>query len=66
LVYVGRVGTGWDGETACKIRRALAPLARSTASLAQFDADIAYAEITDDGMVRHPVFKAALLPCRSP
>jgi hypothetical protein len=23
----------------------------------RFDAEIAYAEITDDGMVRHPVFK---------
>src|SRR5437899_10995202 len=42
-----------------------APLARSTASLAQFDADIAYAEITDHGMVRHPEFKAAPLPWRS-
>jgi ATP-dependent DNA ligase len=30
----------------------------------RFDAEIAYAEITDDGMVRHPSFKA-LLPYRS-
>jgi bifunctional non-homologous end joining protein LigD len=71
LVYVGRVGTGWDRKTAGLIRRALEPLARPTAPLAKplkkrdttwveprFDAEITYAEITDDGMVRHPVFKA--------
>jgi bifunctional non-homologous end joining protein LigD len=70
LVYVGRVGTGWDRETAREIRRALEPLARPTAPLAKplkkadtkwvkpsFDAEITYAEITDDGMVRHPSFK---------
>ena len=28
LVYVGRVGTGWDRKTAREIRRALEPLAR--------------------------------------
>jgi bifunctional non-homologous end joining protein LigD len=77
LVYVGRVGTGWDRATAREIRHALEPLARSTAPLAKplrkadttwieprFEAEIAYGEITDDGMARHPVFKA-LLPCRS-
>jgi bifunctional non-homologous end joining protein LigD len=77
LAYVGRVGTGWDRETAREIRRALEPFTRSTAPLSRslkrigttwveprFDADIAYAEITDDGLVRHPVFKA-LLPRRS-
>jgi bifunctional non-homologous end joining protein LigD len=70
LVYAGRVGTGWDRETAREIRRALAPLVRPTAPLAKplkkadttwvkprFDAEITYAEITDDGMVRHPAFK---------
>ncbi len=70
LVYVGRVGTGWDRKTAGEIRRALEPLARSTTPLAKplkkqdttwveprFDAEINYAEITDDGMVRHPSFK---------
>jgi bifunctional non-homologous end joining protein LigD len=70
LVYVGRVGTGWDRKTAGEIRRALEPLARPTTPLAKplkkrdttwveprFDAEIAYAEITDDGMVRHPSFK---------
>jgi bifunctional non-homologous end joining protein LigD len=70
LVYVGRVGTGWDRETAREIRLALAPLVRPSAPLAKpvekadttwveprFDAEIAYAEFTDDGMVRHPSFK---------
>jgi bifunctional non-homologous end joining protein LigD len=70
LVYVGRVGTGWDRETAWEIRRALEPLACTMAPLAKplkkadttwveprFDAEITYAEITDDGMVRHPSFK---------
>jgi bifunctional non-homologous end joining protein LigD len=70
LIYVGRVGTGWDRETAREIRRALEPLAQPTAPLTKplkkadttwveprFDADITYAEITDDGMVRHPSFK---------
>jgi bifunctional non-homologous end joining protein LigD len=70
LVYVGRVGTGWDRETARTIRRALEPLARAASPLStplkkadttwvepKFDAEITYAEITDDGMVRHPSFK---------
>jgi bifunctional non-homologous end joining protein LigD len=70
LVYIGRVGTGWDRETARDIRQALAPLARRTSPLSKplkkadttwiephFDVEISYAEITDDGMVRHPVFK---------
>jgi bifunctional non-homologous end joining protein LigD len=70
LVYVGRVGTGWDRKTAGRIRRAMEPLARPTAPLAKpltkrdttwveprLDAEITYAEITNDGMVRHPVSK---------
>jgi bifunctional non-homologous end joining protein LigD len=73
LVFVGRVGTGWTGKTAGEIRRALEPLMRSTAPLAKplkkqdttwveprFDAEIIYAEITADGMVRHPSFKRLL------
>ena len=72
LVYVGRVGTGWDRETARAIRRALEPLARAASPLStplkkadttwvepKFDAEITYAEITDDGMVRHPSFKSS-------
>jgi bifunctional non-homologous end joining protein LigD len=77
LIYVGRVGTGWDRETARELRRGLEPFARPTSPLAKalkkadttwveprFDAEIAYAEITSDGMVRQPSFKA-LLPSRS-
>ena len=73
MVYVGRVGTGWDRKTAAAIRRALAPLARPTCPLAQpikradttwveprFEANVAYTEITSDGMVRHPSFKGLL------
>lgn len=35
LVYVGRVGTGWDRKKAAAIRKALAPLARKTRPLAK-------------------------------
>jgi ATP-dependent DNA ligase len=31
----------------------------------RFDAEITYAEITDDGVVRHPVFRALHDPSRS-
>jgi bifunctional non-homologous end joining protein LigD len=71
LVYAGRVGTGWDYRTARDIRAALAPLARSTSPLAKplrkndttwteprYEAEVAYADMTDDGMIRHPSFKA--------
>jgi bifunctional non-homologous end joining protein LigD len=77
LIYVGRVGTGWDREMARDIRASLEPLARSTPPLPKplkkadtawleprFDAEITYAEIMGDGMVRHPSFKA-LRPHRS-
>ena len=70
LIYVGRVGTGWDRETAREIRRMLAPIVRPTSPLAKpikkadttwveprFDAEITYGEITEDGMLRHPSFK---------
>jgi hypothetical protein len=59
-----------DHKTAGEIRRVLEPLARPTAPLAKqlkkqdttwveprFDAEITYAEITDDRMVGHPSFK---------
>jgi bifunctional non-homologous end joining protein LigD len=65
-----RVGTGWDHKTARAVRAALAPLARPTSSLSKpikkkdttwvqprYDAEVMYADITDDGMVRHPSFK---------
>jgi bifunctional non-homologous end joining protein LigD len=70
LVYAGRVGTGWDYKTARAIRRALEPIARPTSPLTKpikkmdttwiephYDAEVMYADITDDGMVRHPSFK---------
>jgi bifunctional non-homologous end joining protein LigD len=70
LIYAGRVGTGWDHKTARAVRAALAPLARSTSPLSKsikkkdttwveprYNAEIMYADITDDGMVRHPSFK---------
>ena len=69
LVYVGRVDTGWDRKDAAAIRRALEPLVRAT--LAKpikradtawvepgFEAEITCVEITDDGMMRHPSFRA--------
>jgi bifunctional non-homologous end joining protein LigD len=73
LIYVGRVGTGWDQKTAAAIRRALEPLARPMPPLTvpvkkrdttwvepRFDAEITYSEITNDRMVRQPSFKALL------
>jgi bifunctional non-homologous end joining protein LigD len=70
LIYAGRVGTGWDHKTARAIRRSLEPLARPTSPLSKsirkrdttwveprFEAEITYADITDDGMVRHQSFK---------
>ena len=70
LLYVGRVGTGWDHQTAHTVRRALEPLARPTSPLTvpvkkrdttwvepRFNAEITYLEITKDGMVRQPSFK---------
>jgi bifunctional non-homologous end joining protein LigD len=70
LIYAGRVGTGWDYKTARAIRRALEPLARPTSPLTtpirkrdttwvepRYEAEVMYADITDDGMVRHPSFK---------
>jgi bifunctional non-homologous end joining protein LigD len=72
LIYVGRVGTGWDHETAHAIRRALEPLARPTSPLTvpvkkrdttwiepRFDAEVTYLE-ANDGMLRQPSFKALL------
>jgi bifunctional non-homologous end joining protein LigD len=73
LIYVGRVGTGWDHKTAAAIRCALEPLARPMSPLTvpvkkrdttwvetRFDAEITYSEVTNDGMIRQPSFKGLL------
>jgi ATP-dependent DNA ligase len=70
LLYVGLVGTGWDRKAAGEIRRVLQPSARPTAPVGEaaqkpdptwvepgFDAEITFAEITEDGMKWHPSFK---------
>ena len=68
LVYVGRVDTGWDRKDAAAIRRALEQLVRATLAKPikradtvwiepRYEVEITYAEITDDGILRHPVFK---------
>jgi bifunctional non-homologous end joining protein LigD len=75
LIYVGRVGTGWDRKTAAALRRTLAPLAQTECPLAKkikradtiwveprYQADVVYSEITSDGMVRHPSFKGLVDP----
>jgi bifunctional non-homologous end joining protein LigD len=71
LIYVGAVGTGWDRKAARSIRHALEPHVRLTSPLAKpvktqdtrwvepvHDAEVAYSDVTTDGMVRRPVFKA--------
>ncbi|WP_373356610.1 DNA ligase D [Pseudoroseicyclus sp. CXY001] len=71
LVYRGRVGTGFDGETQEALMAAMKPLARKTTPLAgdlpaevkgakwitpKLVAEVAYAEFTEEGRVRHGVF----------
>jgi bifunctional non-homologous end joining protein LigD len=70
LTYRGRVGTGFDGKAMAELMRLMAPLARKTASLDEVPAEtrgarwlrpdlvaeIAYAEFTAEGRLRHAVF----------
>lgn len=70
--YVGKVGTGWDGETAEEIARALEPLSRKTAPARvpeaeargarwvtpRLVAEVRYAETTAQGRLRHATFEA--------
>jgi bifunctional non-homologous end joining protein LigD len=69
LVCVGRMGTGWDLRRAhsarlrvpCATHGAHGEAAQNardkTRVEPRIDAEITYGEITDDGVVRHPVFK---------
>jgi bifunctional non-homologous end joining protein LigD len=70
LVYVGRVGTGWSRKDAVEIRQALTPLTRPACPLLKpirradtvwvqphYEAEVAYTEVTSDGMLRLPSFK---------
>lgn len=70
LVYAGKVGTGFTAKSAVSVRERLEPLIRARAPLAKplikkgtiwvepkIEAEIAYLELTDDGMVRHASFK---------
>ncbi|MBF9036193.1 DNA ligase D [Rhodobacterales bacterium HKCCE2091] len=70
MVYVGKIGTGFDGETMEELRAAMAPLSRKTPPAEVPDdeargvkwitpklvAEIRYAEMTADGRLRHAVF----------
>ena len=69
LVYVGRVDTGWDRKDAAAIRRRVGAARASYSREADqeerhrvvepvFEAEITCVEITDDGMIRHPSFRA--------
>ena len=70
LVYAGKAGTGFTVKSAQSVRERFLPLHRKTPPLAkplkrpdtiwvepQVEADIAFTEITDDGMLRHASFK---------
>ncbi|MFC3228559.1 DNA ligase D [Marinibaculum pumilum] len=72
LVYRGRVGTGFDGDTMTELAAKMRPLARKTAPFddvpaaiartahwvtPKLVAQIAYTERTPDGLLRHPAFQ---------
>lgn len=72
LVYRGRVGSGFDGDTLTALAAAMRPLARKTSPFADVPRDVAgearwltpklvaeisYTERTSDGLLRHPVFQ---------
>ena len=68
--YRGKVGTGFDAKTMAEVAAALEPLARDTAPVKapralvrgakwvepELVAEVAYAEITPDGILRHASF----------
>ena len=70
LVYAGNAGTGFTVASAQRVRARLLPLHRKTPPLAKplrrpdtiwveptVTADIAFTELTEDGMLRHASFK---------
>jgi bifunctional non-homologous end joining protein LigD len=70
LVYAGKAGTGFTVKSAQNVRDRLAPLHRKTPPLAKplkrpdtiwvepkVIADIAFTELTEDGVLRHASFK---------
>jgi bifunctional non-homologous end joining protein LigD len=70
LRYVGKVGTGFTRETAAAVRRQLEAVAVKRSPLTspirspdttwvapQFEAEITYGHLTNDGLVRHALFK---------
>ena len=70
LVYAGKAGTGFTVKSAQSVRERLAPLHRKTPPLTKplkrsdtiwveprVIADIAFTELTEDGMLRHASFK---------
>jgi bifunctional non-homologous end joining protein LigD len=79
LVYVGKVGTGFDEPTLERIHQVLAPLRRSTSPFdagspagsghywvePRLVAEVRFAEWTRDGGIRHPAF-LGLRPDKDP
>ena len=70
LVYMGKVGTGWNRTTPSKIRKALdtvaspksklsRPLKKPKATLVEpmFFADVEYRDVTSEGLFRASSFK---------
>jgi bifunctional non-homologous end joining protein LigD len=73
LTYAGRVGTGFSAASLAELHRKLARLERKAPALAQpptgadargvtwvepkLVAEIAFTEMTSDGLLRHPTFK---------
>lgn len=78
LVYRGKVGTGFDGDTLGDLAARLAPLVRKTAPVEadrteargatwvtpKLVAEIAFAEFTAEGRVRHASFLACAATSR--
>jgi bifunctional non-homologous end joining protein LigD len=69
LMYAGKVGTGWSRQAAADIRRKMDAQVRKSSPLDEpirkldtrwveprYEADVAFSDVTDDGLVRHPRF----------